>query len=116
MIELSDFPAIYLLFKYRKMRKLSIEGNTDRVNQGIANGRNFEGKILVNLVEGAGKTTVLELLKKLKHPDWKLIDEPVAEWRKVKIRVRLHSSIYPDYQGHQSFNRVLRREKRISWI
>ena len=70
--------------------------------QGIANigytayigCRNFEGKIMVNLVEGAGKTTVLELLKKLNHPDWKLIDEPVAEWRKVKIRVRFYSHLF----------------------
>ena len=51
---------------------------------------------MVNLVEGAGKTTVLELLKKLNNPDWKLIDEPVAEWRKVKIRVRFRTSSYPD--------------------
>ena len=49
---------------------------------------------MVNLVEGAGKTTVLELLKKLNHPDWKLIDEPVAEWRKVKIRVRFYSHLF----------------------
>ena len=38
----------------------------------------------MNLIKGAGKTTVLELLKKLDNPDWKLIDEPVAKWRKVK--------------------------------
>ena len=58
---------------------------------------------MVNLVEGAGKTTVLELLKKLNNPDWKLIDEPVAEWRKVIILFRFNSSIYPNYQNQQSF-------------
>ena len=45
----------------------------------------------VNLDEGAGKTTVLELLRKLNHPDWKLIDEPVAKWREVIIGHRFYS-------------------------
>ena len=94
LIEISDFPAIYLHFKHHKMRKLSIEGNTARVHLGNRNysvskfSPNFHQ---VNLDKGAGKTTVLELLRKLNRPDWKLIDEPVAKWREVIIGHRFYS-------------------------